>query len=182
MSALVDMETGEVTVRYTDEASLRSSLASFAEYHGWDVKQEVVIPEWGRLDLVLSIDDWVVYAVELKLDISKPAKARRAFQQASGYQRYLSSLETEPPTVVLAAPDIDHACVDTLRVAYGEVLCRSVAHLMGMLVVDERTLYSRLLATDDRLSAANARQRALQTANARIDAEFAAWAERPAES
>lgn len=94
---------------YRTEADMRASLAELAAFYGWDVEQEVVIPGWGRVDLVLRQDKGAKpYLIELKLVLKKPSEVRRAFQQADGYGRWWTREhgEANTPIVVAEAPDM----------------------------------------------------------------------------
>ncbi len=76
---------------YTDEVSVRRALARLARAYGWAVvREEVVVPGWGRIDLLLQAasDQSMPLLVEIKLDLSRPAAIRRAFQQTDGYGRW----------------------------------------------------------------------------------------------
>lgn len=86
------VEGDRIGVRWSDETSLRKGLASIALAYGWTVEEEVVVPGWGRIDIVLrNPGAGDVSLIELKLDLTKPAKIRRAFQQADGYGRWWAS-------------------------------------------------------------------------------------------
>lgn len=127
-------EHGYVTiVRGTTEASIRTSLASLAHLYGWEVEEEVVIPGWGRIDIVLrdGVDAPVV--VELKIDLTKPARVRKAFQQADGYGRWWIENKAERPAVKLVGLDLDAAVTDPVARAYLSVHCQAVERFIGFL-------------------------------------------------
>lgn len=113
------------------EADLRRSLASVAHVYGWDVSEEVVIPGWGRIDLVLQ-DDWT-HLVELKIELTKPAQVRRAFQQADGYGRWWTTNKSKAVDVHLVAVEIEWPLVNGVADAYYTVAPRSLAGLLGFL-------------------------------------------------
>lgn len=120
--AKVSFVDGRLTVEYRDEASLRSGLAVLASANGWLVQEEVVVPGWGRIDLVLR-DDPLSYAflVELKVDLSKPSAIRRAFQQADGYGRWWISEKQEPCQALLVAAKYHGSAISRVASAYPEV-------------------------------------------------------------
>jgi hypothetical protein len=99
------------------ETDLRRSLASVAYAYGWDVREEVVIPGWGRIDIVLDAPD-ETYLVELKIDLTKPARIRRAFQQADGYGRWWAANVGRPTDTILVGSKVDEAAVAVVADAY----------------------------------------------------------------
>lgn len=123
-----------LSVRYRDEASLRRGLATIAHAYGWLVEEEVVVPGWGRIDLVLrEKESSPPRLVELKRELRKPASVRRAFQQADGYGRWWTQKHNESCTVSLAGAVVDAQVMSSVASAYPEVDGCTVADLMGRL-------------------------------------------------
>jgi hypothetical protein len=112
------------------EVELRRSLASAAYAYGWDVQEEVVIPGWGRIDIVLTAGP-ENFLIELKLDLTKPAKIRRAFQQADGYGRWWSSNRGHAADVFLCALEMDDTAVAAVAAAYLCVGPKSISQLLA---------------------------------------------------
>lgn len=118
---LPDRDQG-FSIHYRTEAQLRSNLAELATFYGWWVEEEVVIPGWGRIDLVLREDPATrPYLVELKLELSKPSEIRRAFQQADGYGRWWSKERGEANTPMVVAKAPNRPAVDLVADAYPAV-------------------------------------------------------------
>lgn len=129
-----DVREGRTWVRFNNEAELRRALATIAHGYGWLVEEEVVVPGWGRIDLVLRQSELShPRLVELKLDLRKPSAIRRAFQQADGYGRWWVQHHCEPATVTLAGADVDAEAMDPVARAYPEVGWRTVSDLMARL-------------------------------------------------
>lgn len=129
-SGRVDVRLAErqLWVHYRTEADLRSSLAELAAVYGWDAEEEVIVPGWGRIDLVLrSAPKARPFLVELKLALNKPNEVRRAFQQADGYGRWWSKErgEANTPLVVAKAPNMD--IVTPVADAYPAVPFRTIS-------------------------------------------------------
>lgn len=116
MSADLRFKDGQPKIVYTDEASLRDGLAGLAYLAGWDVETEHHVVGWGRPDLYLRCDDRQV-AVEIKLDLTRAATIRKAFQQADVYAKALGP-DVE---VILTAPLVDMALAEQYDLAYTEV-------------------------------------------------------------
>lgn len=121
---------------YTDEASVRTGLARLARGLGWGVvREEVVIPGWGRVDLLLHEVcelDWP-YLIEIKLDLTRPSVIRRAFQQADGYRRWWRQEYSQHCHPILAAVKFDAVAVGRVATAYREVTPIGVGSLMAKL-------------------------------------------------
>lgn len=115
------------------EADLRRNLATFAHAFGWLVQEEVVVPGWGRIDLVLRDGVSVTRLVELKLDLTKPARIRRAFQQADGYGRWWTQSYDMPADVSLVGARLDREACAPVMGAYPSVGCTDVPGLMGLI-------------------------------------------------
>lgn len=116
------------------EAELRRNLASFAHAYGWAVQEEVVVPGWGRIDLILRDGPGAPLLVELKLDLTRPAQIRRAFQQTDGYGRWWTREYGEPVDTVLAAVKLDLAGMSSVHRAYPHVGWRTIAGLLGLFI------------------------------------------------
>lgn len=119
------------------EKSLADGLAGYADVNGWHVRREVVIPGWGRLDLLLSNDNIEeTWAVELKVDLHQQAQVRKAFAQADGYYRYLSDNPRGLPEVddvFLVALSHSPENLDPVDRLYGSVTFDTYSQFMGRL-------------------------------------------------
>jgi hypothetical protein len=115
------------------EADLRRNLATFAHAFGWLVQEEVVVPGWGRIDLVLRDGVSVTRLVEMKLDLTKPARIRRAFQQADGYGRWWTQSYDVPADVSLVGAKLDRQACAPVMGAYPSVDCSDVPGLMWLI-------------------------------------------------
>lgn len=142
------VEAGAIGARYTGETNLRSTLAQIARAHGWTVEEEVVVPGWGRVDLVLrDPGEGAPYLIELKLELMKPAKIRRAFQQADGYGRWWSSNHGLAARTYLVGAREDIVAIRPVAVAYPEVGYLSASHFMGALATwGNREMRARIAA------------------------------------
>lgn len=121
---------------YTDEASVRRALARLARAYGWAiVREEVVVPGWGRIDLVLQpvSERCTPFLIEIKLDLSKPARVRRAFQQADGYGRWWEKQTGDRSYPVLTYCTGNHDLIKSVGDAYPSVSHRTVGDLMEFL-------------------------------------------------
>lgn len=127
-------EDGKIGLVYRDESSLRQAIASIADAYGWTVEQEVFIPQWGRIDLVLRerAESSSVYLIELKLDLTKAAKVRKAFQQADGYSRWWTAKRGSNLTYLVAVKS-DQELVATVADMYPAIGFRTVRELVGAL-------------------------------------------------
>lgn len=76
------------TLVYRNEADLRDGLAFIANAAGWKWSTETTIPNWGRIDLLLTFPQTLL--VELKVSLQTPREIRRAAQQAHGYATQLN--------------------------------------------------------------------------------------------
>lgn len=120
------------TIQYRSEADLRRSLADLACLYGWSVEEEVVVPGWGRIDLVLRRDVTArPYLVELKLALRKPSEVRRGFQQADGYGRWWTKERSEANTPLLVAAAPDMSIVTPVADAYPAVPFRTIGAFMN---------------------------------------------------
>lgn len=115
------------------EADMRRNLATFAHAFGWLVQEEVVVPGWGRIDLVLRDGVSVTRLVELKLDLTKPARIRRAFQQADGYGRWWTQSYDVPADVSLVGAKLDRQACAPVAGAYPSVGCTDISGLMWLI-------------------------------------------------
>jgi hypothetical protein len=124
-----------VIKHWTCEADFRRQLARLAFVYGWDVREEVVIPGWGRIDIILDDADRPDYPIltELKLELRRPADVRRAYQQADGYGRWWKTTKGQMAEVVLTALDYDKDLVRSVGDAYPEVSFYPTGHYMGLL-------------------------------------------------
>lgn len=121
---------GAPTIYLTrSEAELRRRLAAVAHAYGWDVSEEVVIPGWGRIDLVLEDDK--THLIELKIDLTKPARIRRAFQQADGYGRWWCANKSRAVDVYLVGYEMNWTTITSVADAYYTVLPRSISGLLN---------------------------------------------------
>jgi hypothetical protein len=120
-----------LTCHYKSEADLRSGIARIADAYGWFVEQEVVVPGWGRIDLVLRYDAGVKpFLVELKVALEKPSDVRKGFQQADGYSRWWAKEIGEPNVPVLSAVKHSSQLVAAVGDAYPTVAYRNCHSLL----------------------------------------------------
>lgn len=127
---------GSIRIKgWRSEADLRRQLAKLAYAYGWNVEQEVVVPGWGRIDIVLHDPDAPNFPIliELKVELRQPAAVRKAFQQADGYGRWWKTTKNQPSEVVLCAATIDEATTRPVADAYPEVSLYGVGAVMGFL-------------------------------------------------
>lgn len=142
---------------HDSEVELRRSLASVAYAYGWDVQEEVVIPGWGRIDIVISAAG-ETYLIELKIDLTKPARIRKAFQQVDGYGRWWAENRGMATDVFLVGSKIDDQAIDPVARAYPSVGPKSMGHLISFLEhgsLSQSAKYSRALASQNRASRAD---------------------------
>lgn len=104
-----------------NEASLRRNLASAAHAYGWLVEEEVVVPGWGRIDIIIRDGLSAPTLIELKLDLTKPARIRRAFQQTDGYGRWWAQERGEAVDTILVGLHVDEAAMTAVYRAYPHV-------------------------------------------------------------
>lgn len=121
---------GRPQIQYRSEADIRRGLANLAYAYGWDVRQEVVIPGWGRIDLVLSDGAPGSILIELKADLATARDVRRGFQQADGYGRWWRTNRDEPATAILAAAAVTENIIGPVASAYPEVGFHLVGEVM----------------------------------------------------
>lgn len=140
----------------TSESVLRRGLASVAHAYGWVVYEEEVVP-WGRIDLVICDADGY-RVIELKLDLTKPARIRKAFQQVDGYGRWWVRKQNGPVSCYIAGLSVDAELVGGLAEAYPEIGWSDCADLITNL----RTWGSEV-ARADRRARSQARAAAIQT-------------------
>lgn len=134
-SLQVSADRGATIGRETTEADLRRSLAAAAHAYGWLVEEEVVVPGWGRIDIVLRDGVSEPRLVELKLELTKPARIRRGLQQADGYGRWWTQKYGQAASAYLVGLDFDAAAVDPLAAAYPHVGAVRCDHFLGGLTV-----------------------------------------------
>lgn len=104
-----------------NEATLRRNLASAAHAYGWLVEEEVVVPGWGRIDIIIRDGVAAPVLIELKLDLTKPARIRRAFQQTDGYGRWWAQERGEAVDTILVGAKVDSAAMTAVHRAYPHV-------------------------------------------------------------
>jgi hypothetical protein len=106
-----------------------------AYVYGWNVREEVVIPGWGRVDILLDDPDQPDYPIltELKLELNRPSDVRRAFQQADGYGRWWKATKSQRSEVVLTAVEYNAGLVSSVSEAYPEVSFYPASTYMGLL-------------------------------------------------
>lgn len=115
------------------ETDLRRNLASAAHAYGWLVEEEVVVP-WGRIDIVLRDGDGAPALIELKLDLAKRAKIRRAFQQIDGYGRLWAQEYSEAADTILVGQRVDEAGMAAMQCVYPSVGWCNAGGLLAELV------------------------------------------------
>lgn len=114
------------TVFYREEADLQRALGEAAEAYGWLVKREVVVP-WGRIDLVIREPELhPPYLIEVKVDLSKPAQIRKAFQQVDGYSRWWTAEHGVASVPVLTSAKADLAALRLVADVYPTVMYRGI--------------------------------------------------------
>jgi len=119
-------DDGDPCVTYVSEAELRDALHAFADAYGWRVRSEVPVPGWGRIDLLLEDD--LLWVIELKLSITKPAALRRGLTQVHGYAAAYPSYVFR---TVLCAPRFPDWAASMAAVAYPDIDLWSVGQLMA---------------------------------------------------
>lgn len=130
----LDRESGQPVIRYANEAELRGGLAQLARAYGWRVQEEVVVPGWGRIDLVLDDGSGSpVNLVELKLELYKASDVRRGFQQADGYGRWWAQTRSENAVPFLVAAKANAELVGPVADAYSTVAFRTAVQFMASL-------------------------------------------------
>lgn len=120
--------TDGYTLTYAAEADLRDGLAQIAHRSGWEVETEHVVPGWGRPDLYLRTDGFVI-AVEIKTDLSTPSRCRKAVQQADGYRVALP----EASTVYLVAAHINREAMAPYAASYPHICIESAYEFLSTL-------------------------------------------------
>jgi hypothetical protein len=147
-------DDGKFVLHYGNEASVRRALARLARACGWAVvREEVVVPGWGRIDLVLAQTvNAAPYIVELKLELTKPAAIRKAFQQVDGYSRWWTANKGQRSTPLLAACVVDVEAIQPAADAYLHVHLASVSRLMDLLHTDSMAMPMQVELANDRLA------------------------------
>lgn len=103
------------------EATLRVNFASTAHAYGWLVEEEVAIPGWGRIDLVLRDGVGHPHLIELKINLARSSEIRRALQQADGYGRWWVQAHGEAAQSHLVGCHVDKGLLASMSAAYPEV-------------------------------------------------------------
>lgn len=168
---LHDDERFEVT--YRDEHSLQESLKELAHAHGWVTESEVVVPGWGRIDLILHEShakefSWVI---ELKTDLTRLSTIRKAFQQADGYARWLATQGVNR-RVVLAAAEVDFSLANDLAYGYRDSVQLVSAGMLVNTISEPGYSGARARAARSRRDSALRRYRLLHAAYSRAGAEY----------
>jgi hypothetical protein len=152
------------------EAHLRRGLASAAHAYGWLVEEEVVVPNWGRIDIVLRDGRNSPVLIELKLDLTRPAKIRHAFQQTDGYGRWWAQERSEAADTILVGARVDSAAVSAVHRAYPQVGWCNAGGLFAELKNrgDEQSRLARRRRCFDRLLELRALSSAYEAALAKL--------------
>jgi hypothetical protein len=151
--ASLRVDDGKIVMTYVTEADARSAFGQLAEVYGWIAEEEVVIPGWGRVDLVLrSAHAEKPLLIELKRELRKPSEIRKAFQQADGYGRWWSTHRSESATSILVGIQTDWSRVRPVADAYPEVGVLDGPTLMDRLINWDRSPDHRALRAHDRLA------------------------------
>lgn len=148
-SDVVFREDGTFRFTYTDEASVRSVIAKVARAAGWfEVREEVQIPGWGTVDLVVrSAAGRPPVLIELKLELTRIANVRKAYQQVDGYTRGWRAVFGEDSVAMLSACQQDADSINRVGQAYPKVQRAPVRELINALIVmDERITERRDLS------------------------------------
>lgn len=114
----------------TPETELRLSIASIAHAYGWIVEEEVPVHDGGRIDIVLYDGDRPHHLIELKLDLTKRARVRRAIQQIDGYGRWWAHKGGKPASTHLVGLTVDLPMAVGMADAYPSVNVFSVEQLL----------------------------------------------------
>lgn len=123
-------------ISYKSEVEARSGLAAMAHACGWLVQEEVVVPGWGRIDLVLrEASESRPILVELKVDLIRPRDIRKAFQQADGYGRWWTRVRGEVNLPLLVGCNVDQAAVAPIADTYPEVGIYAASSLVAWLPI-----------------------------------------------
>lgn len=180
------MPDGRFFVTYSDEASVRRMVATLARAYGWPiVKEEVVIPGWGRVDLLLQMSEKSPpHLFELKLDLSKPSLIRRAFQQADGYGRWWEANKHQEPEVYLGSCTGNRDAVIEVWNAYSRVTFDWVERLTTRLALPEHSAEQREAVARERIQETERRLKlqrrcleVLESARAEHEAKERDWFE-----
>jgi hypothetical protein len=149
-----------------NEAELRRNLASAAHAYGWFVEEEVVVPGWGRIDIVLRDGVSAPLLIELKLDLIKPAQVRRAFQQTDGYGRWWTQERGEAADTLLVGLRVDWELMASVHRAYPSVGWGTAGSLLRRLQTrgDDRARILRRRRSADRLRTLRALAKAYEAA------------------
>lgn len=121
-------------ISYKSEAEARSGLAALAHACGWLVQEEVVVPGWGRIDLVLrETHEAGPILIELKVDLIRPRDIRKACQQADGYGRWWARVRGEVNLPLLVGCNVDEAAAAPVADTYPEVWICAASPFMNWL-------------------------------------------------
>lgn len=169
--------TGDFFLTYSDEASVRRAVATLARAYGWPiVREEVVIPGWGRVDLLLQMDEKAApHLIELKLDLSRPSLIRKAFQQADGYGRWWQATHSQEPYVYLSMCTGDAAAISAVMNAYPLIECQWVGTLMKRLPLPQHSSAERLAVARERIDSTERQLKLQRRALEILQAEYEAW-------
>ncbi|WP_433078983.1 hypothetical protein ACQP1P_38870 [Dactylosporangium sp. CA-052675] len=146
---------GQIKIQnWRNEIDLRKQLARLAHLYGWNVSEEVVVPGWGRIDIVLEDEDLPnkPILIELKLEIRRPSEARKAFQQIDGYGRWWKATRNQGAELVLCVVDHEPAVTRPVADAYPEVSLHSAGEVMAFLPHWRTPADVRWAAARDRLA------------------------------
>jgi hypothetical protein len=147
------LQDDTIKISYTTEADARMCFRQLADAYGWLVQEEVVIPGWGRVDLVLRTSpSSSPLLVELKKELRKPSEIRRAFQQADGYGRWWAHHQGESATSILVGIQGDWTRVKPVADAYPEVTCLPGGVFMDRLRNWDKAPGARALRAHNRLT------------------------------
>jgi len=116
------------------EVEMRRNLASAAHACGWLVEEEVFVPDWGRIDLILRDGASAPLLIELKLDLTRPAQIRKAFQQTDGYGRWWVQEYGEAVDTLLVGLKVDPGGMSSVHRAYPHVGWCAAGSLLGKFV------------------------------------------------
>jgi hypothetical protein len=153
----VQIADGKIKVTYSTEAEARTAFRQLAEAYGWLVQEEVVIPGWGRIDLVLrSAATASPVLVELKKELKKPSEIRKAFQQADGYGRWWALHKDESVVSALVGVHCDWTQVQPVADAYPQVTALSGSGFMTHLFNWDRDPGARARRARERLESLEA--------------------------
>lgn len=124
---------GLTHISFRNEADIRDGLATLWWLHGAEsVRTEVAVPNCGRIDLLVEVGDGTTDLWEVKKEISTVSAARKAYQQASTYRRYIAAQLADPWHVAayVVAGDLSAAVAKPAETAFEDIVGMEIGHAM----------------------------------------------------